>query len=176
MANNKIYKTSIAMAAIIASLGCGMTTTAIADTETPSTQAATQTVEAPKAETTTTPTPDTEKPTEATPVAKIGDTTYTSLADAVKAAKKGDLITLTGKITGNTTIDKNIILQGEEGNRVNGTITVTAQGAVVHGVNFVFDKDTTKGNKADMKGAALSQLIVKADNGDRGWEHVHHHS
>lgn len=164
MANNKIYRTSIAMAAIIASLGCGMTTTAFADTETPSTPAATQTVEAPKAETTTTPAPDAEKPAEATPVAKIGDTTYTSLADAVKAAKDGDTITLTGKITGNTTIDKNIILQGVEGNQVNGTITVTAQGAVVHGVNFVFDKDTTKGDKADMKGAALSQLIVKADN------------
>ncbi|PWG66643.1 hypothetical protein [Bifidobacterium callitrichidarum] len=165
---NSIYKTSIAMTAIIASLGCGMTTSAMADQTTPqSDQVVSQSVEAPTADTKTTDTPATgtkDDTPAATTVAKIGDTAYTTLADAVKAAKDGDTITLTGKITGNTTIDKKIILQGTDGNQVNGTITVTAAGATVRNVSFVFDQDTTKGDKTDMRGAALSQLIVKADN------------
>lgn len=169
MANNKIYKTSIAMTAIIASLGCGMTASAMADQTTPqSDQVVSQSVESPTADTKTADTPatDTKDDTPATTatVAKIGDTAYATLADAVKAAKEGDTITLTGKITGNTTIDKKITLQGADGNQVNGTITVTAAGATVRNVAFVFDQDTTKGDKADMRGAALSQLIVKADN------------
>ncbi|MBO5378695.1 MAG: right-handed parallel beta-helix repeat-containing protein [Clostridia bacterium] len=75
-------------------------------------------------------------------VAKIGNIGYTSIADAIKAAKANDTVTvLAGNYTTTINVDKAIVLVGEtdaEGNNlvnITGKLNVTANGATVKNLN-----------------------------------------
>jgi len=78
-------------------------------------------------------------------VAKIGDTTYPTLAAAIEAAKSGDTITFIANITEDVTIDENLTIDGADF-KYTGTMTGNSGLTVtVQKVNFVnggFDKST----------------------------------
>lgn len=179
MADNKLYKLSIGMATVIATVTCGMTAPALAADTTPTggnTTVATAPADPGKTDQNTGDTTAADKPAENTAAAKIGDTEYKTLADAVKAAKEGETILLTGHANGVVTLDKKITLQGQEGNQFNGRLIVTADGVTVKGVNFVFDASTPDMFKSDTKtgyvfndadnrnGETVSQLEVRNVN------------
>jgi hypothetical protein len=69
-------------------------------------------------------------------VAKIGDTEYATLADAVSAAKAGDTITFLTNITGDVTIGKNLTIDGASFTYT-GTITLNNVNVTIQNVNFV---------------------------------------
>ena len=77
-------------------------------------------------------------------VAQIGDTTYTSLAAAVKAAKTGDTIKLIAdtKLDTTVSISNKITIDGQ-GHQLNGQLLLGGtDGSTVKGVHFVLNKDT----------------------------------
>ncbi|MBR5021010.1 MAG: right-handed parallel beta-helix repeat-containing protein, partial [Oscillospiraceae bacterium] len=70
------------------------------------------------------------------PVAKIGETGYATLADAINAATAGQTITLNGNVTENVTINKNLTIDGN-GKTYTGTMTVNNVTVTIDNVNFV---------------------------------------
>lgn len=75
--------------------------------------------------------------TEETNVAKIGDTEYAKLADAITAAVAGDTITLVDDVTENVTISKSITLDGAD-NQYTGKMTISDnKNVTIQDVNFV---------------------------------------
>ncbi len=69
-----------------------------------------------------------------TPVAKIGDTGYATLGEAIKAAQANDTIELVGNVTEDVTINKNITIDGADKDYT-GKMNVTAN-ITIKNVNF----------------------------------------
>ncbi len=70
-------------------------------------------------------------------VAQIGDNSFDTLADAIKAAQPGDTIELLAEVNENVTIDKNLTIDGADKNYT-GTMTVNAKlNVTIQNVNFV---------------------------------------
>ncbi|MBR5021004.1 MAG: hypothetical protein IKY17_05180, partial [Oscillospiraceae bacterium] len=89
------------------------------------------------------------------PVAKIGETGYATLADAINAATAGDTITLNGNVTENVTISKNLTIDGN-GKTYTGTMNIgTVAKVTIENVNFV--KGYIDGNTS----AQSRELTVK---------------
>ena len=82
------------------------------------------------------------------PVAKVGDVTYTSLDDAVKAAKDTEVIdVLADCTTAGLNLGKNLTIQGAEGLKSKPTITFTKKGIALWGKSLTF-----KDCNVEMKG------------------------
>ena len=88
--------------------------------------------------------------TVATPVAKIGDQGYATLAAAVKAASAGATITFVDNVNENVTLSKNVTIDGANFNytgkmSANNALTVTVQNVNFVNGGFAKDNDGTSG-------------------------------
>ena len=86
-------------------------------------------------------------------VAAVGGNEYTTLAEAITAATKGDTITLLADVNENVTLSKNLTIDGN-GNKYTGTMTVKDNLTVtVKNVNFVNGgvSKSTKSSKGTYK-------------------------
>ena len=109
--------------------------------------------------------------TNLTGVAKIGDTKYATLADAIAAANAGDTVTLLTDVTEDVVINKNITLDlvGKTLKNTNagkatisvtgGTVTVK-NGTVVGGTSY-YNIEVTKGSNANL---TLEEVTATAGN------------
>lgn len=71
-----------------------------------------------------------------TNVAFIGETGFTTLGQAISAAKSGDVITLSSDVTENVTIEKSITLDGA-GNDYTGKISLNKASVTIQNVDFI---------------------------------------
>ena len=83
-------------------------------------------------------------------VAKIGETAFASLAEAITAAKAGETITLVADITENVTITKSLTIDGASKQYTgtmtgNDNLTVTVKNVAFVNGGFVKDVKTSKG-------------------------------
>ena len=105
-------------------------------------------------------------------VAQIGNTEYTTLADAIAAANAGDTVTLLADATEDVTIDKNITLDlggktltntnaGKATISVsNGATATVKNGSVVGGTSY-YNIEVTKGSNANL---TLEDVTATAGN------------
>ena len=92
------------------------------------------------------------KTLEETAVAKIGETEYTTLDEAVTAAADGDTIELLADcVTAGFNLGKNLIIDGK-----GKTITFTQYGIALWGTALTFNKSTSSGTS--MRPSAISPL------------------
>ena len=74
-------------------------------------------------------------------VAKIGDTEYATLKEAINAAQAGDTVILLADVNEEVTISKNLTIDGAD-KTFTGTMTMNgAKGGVIENVNFGYNPD-----------------------------------
>lgn len=110
-----------------------------------------------------------------TNVAKIGETEYGSLAEAIAAAKDGETVTLLADATEDVTINKNITLDlggktltntgaGKATISVTGGTVTVKNGNVVGGTSY-YNIEATKGSNANL---TLEGVTATAGAGNTG--------
>ena len=99
-------------------------------------------------------------------VAKIGDTEYATLAEAITAAVAGDTITLLADVTENVTIGKSITIDGANYKYTGNILTnKTSANVTIKNVNFVDCND----NYAIKSNGAKSMTIENCTATNCGW-------
>ena len=85
-------------------------------------------------------------------IAKIGDTIYGSLKEAIAAAKAGDVITMLQDITEDVTVSKDVTIDGAD-KTYTGKMTLTSKNGTVAIKNVNFDGKGYNGYAVETRGA-----------------------
>jgi len=107
------------------------------------------------------------------PAVRIKDQSFVSLNEALQAAAEGDVLTLTGKHSGNFTVSKSITLSGAEGASLDGqgkgtVLVIDADGVTIENLNITGSgKESTfktiwgdAGVRVEGDKATLRKLVV----------------
>lgn len=121
-------------------------------------------------------------------VAKVGDKAYSTVQDAVNAAKAGDTVTLVKDTADNVTVNKKLTFQREGEVTFSGTLTFnkgsegsivdglafesdgTHDGVIVHGVDASNDNIVIKGSSFSTPSAVLADKGADKDGKDTDWQ------